>query len=374
MVEDAPDMRTELTNMRALGQKLAHHQEIYVPEPFPELSSRRVLTMTRVHGTALRDAADVEQAGWQVDELTDTVVSLYFEMVFEHGMFHADPHAGNFVLLRERRLGILDFGDVGRFTAARREQLERMVLAVSLRDAEAFSQVLIDVTDPPPSADLSQLRIGLGSWFDRHIDVGVGELDLSSLTRSVMDLFHRHGLTLPADFTLLIKVLMQLQSLSNDLNVTLDPAELLAPHVRRILRSRLDPRRLARELASAGLRWRQLAATLPDDLSETLKSVRQGTVTVNFRLHDPDQLTDKMVDGLISAAALVASAQLISRDTPPKVAGISVPGAAAVGVGALAWGRMTVRRRSRFSLISAAQNVARLRPRPGAAGFRGEAD
>lgn len=332
MVEDAPDMRTELTNMRALGQKLAHHQEIYVPEPFPELSSRRVLTMTRVHGSALGDAADVEQAGWQVDELTDTVVSIYFEMVFEHGMFHADPHAGNFVLLRDGRLGILDFGDVGRFTAARREQLERMVLAVSLRDAEAFSQVLIDVTDPSPSADLSQLRIGLGGWFDRHIDVGVGELDLSSLTRSVMDLFHRHGLTLPADFTLLIKVLMQLQSLSNDLNVTLDPAELLAPHVRRILRSRLDPRRLARELASAGLRWRQLAA------------------------------------------ALVASAQLISRDTPPKVAGISVPGAAAVGVGALAWGRMTVRRRSRFSLMSAAQNVVRLRPRPGAAGLRGEAD
>ena len=363
MVQDAMDMRIELSNLRAFGKRLAHYRDICIPTPFPELSSQRVLTMTRLQGTPLRTTADVVQAGRDVDSLTHQVVSLYFEMVFEHGMFHADPHRGNFILLHDGRLGILDFGDIGRFTAARREQMERMVLAMALQEAEEFSRVLIEISDPPPSADMTQLRIDLGSWFDRYIDVGVGELDLGSLIRSAMGLLHRHGLTLPADFTLLIRVLVQLQGLSNAMNVELNPRQLMAPHVRRIVTARLDPRRLARELASASLRWRQLSKSLPDDVSEALKSLRQGEMTVNFQVHDPDQLTDKVVDGMIGAAALVSSAQLISQAAPPKVWGISIPGVVTVGVGALAWRRMSARRRSKFSALSAAQNVARLRPR-----------
>lgn len=374
MVQDALDMRTELASMKALGHHLANYESVYVPEPFPALSSRRVLTMIRVQGRPLREVTDFEGAGWNVEDLAHTVVSLYFDMVFEHGMFHADPHSGNFLLLADGRLGILDFGDVGRFSPARREQLERMVLAMAIRDGEEFSRILLEVSDPDSSVDVNRARTDLSAWFDRHIDFGVGQLDLNSLIRSAMDLLHRHGLTLPADFTLLIKVLVQLQSLSNEVDVSLEPGQLLAPHAKRIVHARLDPRRLARQLASAGLRWRQLVATLPDDLSETLKSVRQGTVRVNFHVHDPDQLTDKIVDGMISAAALVSSAQLISRDTPPKVAGVSVPGALAVGIGAVTWGRMATRRRSRFSLLSAAQNVSRLRPQSGTADSHDDAD
>lgn len=363
MVKDAMDMRTELASLTALGKRLAHHRQIYIPEPVEHLTSHLVLTMTRVDGRPLRQITDVEDAGWNVEELTHTVVALYFEMIFEHGMFHADPHPGNFVLMDDGRLGILDFGDIGRFTAARREQMERMVMALALRDADEFSRVLIEVSDPPAAVEMTQLRIDLGSWFDRYIDVGVGELDLGSLILSAMDLLHRHGLTLPADFTLLVRVLIQLQGLSNTLKVELNPGQLLEPHVRRILAARLDPRRLARDLASVGLRWRQLSQSLPDDLSETLKSLRQGEMTVSFRVHDPDQLTDKVVDGITGAAALLSAAQLISQRTPPMVAGVSVPGAVTVGLGALAWGRMANRRRRGFSMLSAAQSVARLKPR-----------
>lgn len=360
MLRDAVDMRVEMANLRTFGRKLAHHEELYIPRPFEQLCSARVLTMTRVRGTALRDAAALEGSGWEVEELTNKVVSLYFEMIFEHGAFHADPQPANLMVLPGQRLALIDFGDIGRFSPARREQMERIVLALGFQDADAFASVLIEIANPPPSTDITQLRADLGGWFDRHISVGVGQIDIPALVHQAMVLLNRYRLVLPGDFMLLIRVLIQLQGLSNAVGVRLNIGELMRPYIRRIMRSYLDPRRFGREMASGGLRWRRLLRTLPDDLSELINGARQGAMTVNFSIHDPDRLTDNIIDGLISAAALVSSAQLISRDTPPKVAGISVPGALVAGIGTFTWVRAASRRREGFSLIASAQNLAKL--------------
>lgn len=360
MLKDAVDMRVEMANLRTFRQQLAHHRDIYVPQPFERLCGPRVLTMTRVRGQALDGAAALDATSWDIDELTNTVVSLYFEMIFEHGTFHADPQPGNLMVLPHRRLALLDFGDIGRFSPARREQMERIVLALGFQDADAFASVLIEITNPPASADLSQLRADLGAWFERHISVGVGQINIPALVNQAMEILNHYGLALPTDFMLLIRVLLQLQGLSNTVGASLNIEELMKPYVRRILRSYLDPRRLGRELASGAMRWRQLMKTLPDDLSELINGMRQGTVNVNFSVHDPDQLTDNVVDGLISAAALVSSAQLISRETPPRIAGVSVPGVLVAGLGAATWVRSATRRREGFSLVSSARNLAKL--------------
>ncbi|WP_223881175.1 ABC1 kinase family protein [Nesterenkonia ebinurensis] len=360
MLRDAVDMRVELANLRTFRDKLSHHEDLYVPQPYEELCSGRVLTMTRVKGTPLRDAKAIQGSGWKVEDLTNKVVSVYFEMIFEHGTFHADPQPGNLMVMPGRKLALLDFGDIGRFTPARREQMEWIVLALGFQDAEAFANILIEIANPPPSTDIAQLRADLGGWFDRHISVGVGQIDIPALVNQAMDLLHHYGLVLPGDFMLLVRVLLQLQGLSSAVGVGLNIEELMSPYVRRIMLSYLNPRRIAREFASSGLRWRRLVKSLPDDLSELIKGVRQGTMTVNFSIHDPDRLTDNVVDGLISAAALLSSAQLISRETPPKVAGISVPGAVVAGIGAATWIRAANRRREGFSLVSSVRNVAKL--------------
>ncbi|WP_157984005.1 ABC1 kinase family protein [Nesterenkonia muleiensis] len=360
MLRDAVDMRVEMANLRTFREKLSHHEDLYVPEPYEELCGGRVLTMTKVEGSPLRSAKALAGSGWEVEELTNKVVSVYFEMIFEHGAFHADPQPANLMVLPGQRLALLDFGDIGRFVPARREQMERIVLALGFRDAEAFASALIDIANPPPSTDIAQLRADLGGWFDRHISVGVGQIDIPALVGQAMDLLHHYGLVLPGDFMLLIRVLLQLQGLSNAVGVDLNIEELMRPYIRRIMMSYLDPRRIAREVASNSLRWRRLVKTLPDDLAELIKGVRQGTVTVNFSVHDPDRLTDNIVDGLISAAALMSSAQLISRDTPPKIAGVSVPGVLVAGIGTATWIRAASRRREGFSLVSSARNLAKI--------------
>ena len=72
-------------------------------------------------------------------------------------------------------------------------------------------------------------------------------------------------------------------------------------------------------------RWDRLAGSLPGDIDEIVEQVRAGKLGVDFRIHDSDGAVDHLVDGLVAAASVLASAQLISRRTGPTVGSISVP-------------------------------------------------
>ncbi|MGO1317273.1 MAG: ABC1 kinase family protein, partial [Cellulomonadaceae bacterium] len=357
MLTGAFDLRSEAENLRRFRASFADQPDVAIPEPFADLTARRVLTMTRLEGRTLTDRASIERAGWEPNDLAHRVAEIYLQMIFRDGVFHADPHPGNFLLPGNRTVAILDFGDVGRLTPTRRDQLERLVIAIGTRDVEAVIDAVVDVSAPPPGTDLERLRADLEDWMDRSVFVQVDRMDVATIIESGMAVMHRHRLTLPTDLMLLFRVVLGLQGLATAVGVDLDVTQMLAPYVRDMMRHRFSPRRIAREGAHTGRRWARLAQTLPDDLSAALTELRKGEVSINFKLEDPDHLTDRLVDGGIAAASILASAQLVSRRTPPTVAGVSVPGLVGVGVGVATWMRLAASRRERPSVLGLARRL-----------------
>ena len=65
---------------------------------------------------------------------------LYLEMIFGSGVYHADPHPGNLVLLPSGVIGLLDFGMVGRIDEPLREDIEDLFMAVASQDAVQLTQ------------------------------------------------------------------------------------------------------------------------------------------------------------------------------------------------------------------------------------------
>ena len=61
-------------------------------------------------------------------------------------------------------------------------------------------------------------------------------------------------------------------------------------------------------------------------------------------MHDPDEVIDKLIDGLLASASIIGASELLSRRTPPTVQDFSVPGVAMAALAALTWRRLQVRR------------------------------
>ena len=122
MLHDAIDLSQELRNLQQFALNFADEPDIVIPTPYPELSRRRVLTMSLISGTPFSDRARVEETGWDVDALVRRAADTYLEMIFRDSLYHADPNRG---ISSSRRVAhrVPRFGDVGRLfdaqTAAR---------------------------------------------------------------------------------------------------------------------------------------------------------------------------------------------------------------------------------------------------------------
>jgi ubiquinone biosynthesis protein len=238
--------------------------------------------MSLITGSPFTDRASVEATGWDVDALVRRSADIYMEMIFRDGLYHADPHPGNFLIPDDAHLAILDFGDVGRVSSSRRLQLESLVIAVGTRDVDALVDVVVEMTTPPPSIDMRELRADIEAWLNRYLLVGVGQLDMAAIIDSGMALLHRHKLVLPADLALLFRVLLRLQGLGRGVGVEVHVTELLQPYLRSMMADRFSPQRIARSAARSVRGWEHLVSRLPDDVEAILDQLRTGALGVEL--------------------------------------------------------------------------------------------
>jgi ubiquinone biosynthesis protein len=114
------DFRVEARNISAVDVGA----EVTLPTVHADLSSERVLVMRRLEGTPVRTAIRVVDDERR-DGLARALLDCVLRQVLLHGVFHADPHPGNVLLLADGTLGLLDFGSVGRLDAALRGGVAR---------------------------------------------------------------------------------------------------------------------------------------------------------------------------------------------------------------------------------------------------------
>jgi ubiquinone biosynthesis protein len=361
MLHDAIDLSKELQNLQRFAMNFADEDDIVIPSPHPELSRRRVLTMSLIAGAPFTDRAAVEATGWDVEALVRRAANVYLEMIFRDSLYHADPQPGNLLLPDGSHIAILDFGDVGRISSMRKRQLEEMVIAAGTHDLDGLIDVIVEITTPPPTIDMDRLRTQIDAWLNRYLLIGVGHLDMAGIVTTGMQLLHDNGLVLPADLSLLFRVMMQLQGIGRELDTEVRVAELLQPYVKKLLAERFDPRHIARHAGRTFRAWDRLVASLPGDIEDIVDQIRRGKVGVDFRIHDSDGAVDQLVDGLLAAASVLASAQLIARRTGPTLGSISAPGLVAAGVGMLTWQRLIRRRHERTTWVSRARELTDLR-------------
>jgi predicted unusual protein kinase regulating ubiquinone biosynthesis (AarF/ABC1/UbiB family) len=137
------DYRAEAEHATAFANRFAGDADIVVPHVYAELSSERVLVLERLNGARLIDYFDAcEQRGdagaRDRDRVFEILIRSYCTQVLEHGLLHADPHPGNFLVLpgpHGPRLALLDFGCVQQYPPERRRAYADLALAVLAGDA-----------------------------------------------------------------------------------------------------------------------------------------------------------------------------------------------------------------------------------------------
>jgi predicted unusual protein kinase regulating ubiquinone biosynthesis (AarF/ABC1/UbiB family) len=135
------DYAMEAEAQRAFATAYAGDAEIHVPGVIA--AAPRVLVTEWVDGTPLAEVI-TDGTPEERDDAGRLMATLHFSAPARVGLLHADPHPGNFRIMPDGRLGVIDFGAVARLPGGHPEPIGRLVRLALAGDAEAVANGLRD--------------------------------------------------------------------------------------------------------------------------------------------------------------------------------------------------------------------------------------
>jgi predicted unusual protein kinase regulating ubiquinone biosynthesis (AarF/ABC1/UbiB family) len=111
------DYDREAAHMRLYGEILRGEPGVAIPVPVPELSTRRLLTMTWLDGAPILDVAKKAPLRDR-NEIALRMFRTWYLPFYSYGVIHGDPHLGNYTATPQLTVNLLDFGCIRIFPAS----------------------------------------------------------------------------------------------------------------------------------------------------------------------------------------------------------------------------------------------------------------
>lgn len=312
----------ELQHLIVFRKQYGHLENLRIPTAFPGLSSSRVLTMEYLDGQPVSSLASTGQPEddtreRQRQELAQNAARLFVEMIFIHGLYHADPHPGNIVVLPGNKLGLLDFGMVGRIDDRLRETIEEMLLAVVAQEASVLTSLIKRVGNTPGRLDESSLSIDVADLVTNYGSQPLDSFDLSGALNDVTDIMYRHQITLPPQTSLLIKMLVTLEGTLHQLSPSMSLLEVMQPFFRKMWLRRLSPKRQLRRMNRVYVELESMFEKLPGQVSSIMQLIQEGRLDVHLAHKGLSPSTNRLVMGMLISSVFMGSSLLLSYKVPP---------------------------------------------------------
>ena len=321
------DFLRELRNIQQFRQNFAADDTVHFPVPFPELCSRRVLTMERLEGPLVSQINILPGPNPEMDEFARRGANMYLEMIFRDGFYHADPHPGNLMLLPGGVVGVLDCGMVQRLDDDLRDAIEDLLLAAVHRDPQTVTEAVWDLCTTPPTTERQRLQSDITELVTEYAGESIGSVDVGALVSSLTAVIYENRLFLPPGVMLLLRMLGELEGTAKQLNPQFGLFELIQPYAEEAARRRFAPKRVWLQVQRGARAWQRLLRALPSDLNDMLESMRAGNLSVHLEHRRLDPVVNRLVLGLLTSSLLLGSSLLWSLHAEPLVGGVSLFGA-----------------------------------------------
>jgi ubiquinone biosynthesis protein len=193
----------------------------HIPRVILPLCTDTITAMTEEQGQKITKAV-TSMPSWRrrrtAEQLIDSVIAVPLLTPGTNGMFHADPHAGNFLYnKRTRILTLLDWALTGHVSEEHRRRFALLFLMVLLRDKEGVCSAIHSLSMGGKKRGAGKARI-----IRKQVTDFLRERPLVWIPRAadIMDLLERiawQGVRLPNQLVMLRKVLFTLDGILHDI-------------------------------------------------------------------------------------------------------------------------------------------------------------
>jgi ubiquinone biosynthesis protein len=332
-IREELDFRVEARNMASVTATWRSQQRavgsgvsVVLPAVHEQLCTEHVLVIEWLDGVSLRAAGQlIDDRGLDRAELSRALLRCMVYQITEGGVFHADPHPGNVLLLTDGRLALLDFGSVGRLDAQQRFMLQDLLLALGRGDPAAFRDALLELVTRSDEMDEQLLERALGQFMARHLAGGTAAA--AQMFTELFRLASRFELVIPPEIAIVLRALGTLEGTLTLLTPGVDIAEEAHRYAADHVAGQVAPNAVQKTIADELTALLPVLRRLPRRFDRVTSAAEHGRLSLNVRLFADERdrrvvtgLTNQFLLAFLGAASGIVAALLIGVPSGPKIA------------------------------------------------------
>jgi len=303
------DFCREARNCAAFYENFARDRNVLIPRVFWDYSSEKVLILEELEGIKISDFSALKMAGCNSQKIAANLIDALFKQVYEYGFFHADPHPGNIAVSEGEKLIFYDFGQVGIVDQRSREKAINLLIGMMRYDVNAVSRALLDIAIGSQHINKEEFQRDVSRLQQKYYGLPLSEIKVGTALSELIDLSMKHQMRLPAELSLLVKMLMTVEGLITQLDPQISIVDMAEPYGRKLLINRFSRERLKKDIGELLLDYLALFRALPRELDNILKLIEAGELKVRMEHYNLQRLNARLdiVSNRLSIAIIIAS-------------------------------------------------------------------
>ena len=323
------DFKVEATNTERFRYNLKDEPDIKIPKVYWDLTSQKVLTMEFVDGVKLDEEERLAKMKLSRELLARNAVKVLLKQFLIDGFFHADPHPGNFFVLKNNIICLHDFGMVGYVSPEMRSEMVSYFMSFINQDMENSLKHLLDVAEVREGSDVEgfkqEVSSILSAWFYSPAKESIATSFFKAISASV-----KYNIVFPSNLVLLGKAMLATEAMAKRFYPKFDFNEQFAAFVGMVYRSAFDPRAAAKDFQDNMFDYLAFLKKLPEHTLKLLEKFEKGDIGVKINIEEfievkeeIDRQNDVRILAGLTAITLLTSA-LVMNIEEARIFGISL--------------------------------------------------
>jgi ubiquinone biosynthesis protein len=336
--EDELDYVKEAHNIKLFYRNFKNDKTVKIPLVYEKLSTKKVLVMEFIEGTAIREMLHHPKQHVRLDKskISQLIVNSVMKQIFIDGFFHADPHPGNIIIGKVSgsgkkkgkgrgkennkgvTIGLIDFGIVGRVDQDMKEKVGMLFISLMHGDIDGIVKSIICLNLVDDCVDANRLKNDINESLGQYYNTSVDKLDITDLFFKSINVAKKHNIKFPRDFVLLGKALVTLQGLGIELNPGFNIVHESQTFIGKLVKDKAKPTYIFNKLLKEAERFGDFVHELPDESRRIYKTIAKADVALDDINTDIRGLTAeirteswRIILGMIIAALVIGASLTI---------------------------------------------------------------
>ena len=327
------DFTLEASYTQKFGTLFEGDPTVVIPKVYWEMTSKRALILQQIYGISINDLTQIEAKGWDRKLLARNGCQIFLKQFLEFGIFHADPHPGNLLVVDDGVIGLLDFGIVGRLDEQLMESCAQIFFAYMSKDYDRLIEEYINLGFLTDHTDLKAFKRDFIDLTEMYYDRPLKHIAVSEVFNNTLDMALKHNMQVPDNLMLLGKTLLFIEGVGRQLDPDINLMEISRPYAERLIKRRLQPKRILRDLIKNVSNLSKIMKFLPSQVNTLFKKLIKGELKIEFEhvgldslIREIDRSSNRIAFGLIISSIIVGSSIVMSLQTGPIIYGYPVIG------------------------------------------------